>query len=55
MSVVINEFEVVPREDERAPAPAPPPAAEKPSPEASREIERAVALRREREFRLKAD
>lgn len=56
MSVVINEFEVVPAPPEQAPAREPVAAEPRPPGLAAQlEVERAVATRRERDLRLRAD
>ena len=56
MPVVINEFEVVPREEAEAGGPRRAEDAPEPSPrELRHELERTLAVRRERELRLRAD
>jgi hypothetical protein len=57
VSVVVDEFEVVPA-PERRPEPGPAPAAkppEQPKPPLGQEIEHALKLRAERAARLEAD
>lgn len=56
MSIVVNEWEVVPegqRPGERGPSPPPVPSA--PSQPLTRELERTLRLLRERAARLEAD
>lgn len=55
MSVVVNEFEVVPAAGEQAPAPAPQETSEAPPVSLPREIDRVLRERAERRLRLEAD
>jgi hypothetical protein len=54
VSVVVNEFEVVPAQPEEARGPEQT-AVQPPGPAVQLEVERAVDARRERDLRLRAD